>query len=193
MWHCELSPAPLPYRFDDKARNYIMLSDRTGCAGCADEKESDSDKSSCNDHESDSWDSSHSSEQYAKKFYCHGSPFDRFQNTLSEARKHGNNMSSLPVQLICEPNNLKDSNAILFQVFLNGSFQNLGYVGKKFIPMVNKAMKHKQIENVFISSIRFDPKTPCYQNLICHCVITKRGKWAAVDPNYTYNCDLSKY
>ena len=59
---------------------------------------------------------------------------------LSDDRKHGNNVSTVPAQLFREPGYLKDKNAILFQVFLNGYFENLGCVGKKFIPVVSKAI-----------------------------------------------------
>lgn len=127
---------------------------------------------------------------YKKLFYCAGSVFSQYQDSLIYLRSCQNPS----IRLFFETDNVEDCNAIAFQVLIDDIWCTFGYIQMIYIPMVTKAIKSSQVTNVCKNSIRWTYIKPANSYFYrAKCVVIKKGKWGKEEDRYTYNCDLSKF
>lgn len=143
------------------------------------------------DSEEDTFDETdESDDQNSITIKVSGCTYGTCQDNLKMCRDEGKRLLSLPVKLEAEPENVVDSNAITFKVFVKGEWRKIGYVGLPHIPRVKKAIDDDSIINVSISSIMKKTLPSLKTYLKGFCNILKSGKWAAICLNNVYNKPL---
>lgn len=127
--------------------------------------------------------------QYAEYFKLKGSTYhEHFQNALRQCKRLLLDREEVRVQLVIEPANAKDENAIVVQAELEGMWHPVGYIPgakvRKAMDGLNKeeirTVKFKGIEWKFIYGLgEF--------KYVSSIVVTKVNKWLPSDKDYQYN------
>ena len=126
---------------------------------------------------------------YTEYFKLKGSTYhDHFQKTLRKCKTLLLDQKEVPVQLVIEPTNKADENAIIVQAELENVWNPVGYIpGVKVKKAMNaldkqeiKTIKFKTIEWKFIYGVS-------EFKYVSSIVVTKVNKWLPSNKDYQYN------
>ena len=126
---------------------------------------------------------------YTEYFKLKGSTYhDHFQNSLRKCKRLLLDQEEVPVQLVIEPMNKEDENAIIVQAELENVWNPVGYIPganvKKAMDALDKqemkTIKFKTIEWKFIYGLR-------EFKYVSSIVVTKLNKRLPSDKDYQYN------
>ena len=128
---------------------------------------------------------------FTETFTLKGSSFhDHFQCTLRLCRESLKKKESIPVQLIFEPVNRRDENAITVQARFD-TWQPIGYIPGIKVPKVTEAIRNKEITKIVITNVKYQYIFPIASfKYIATISISKMGKWRKNKDNYKYNEDI---
>lgn len=126
---------------------------------------------------------------YTEYFKVKGSTYhDHFQKALRKCKRLLLDKEDVPVQLLIEPTNVADENAIIVQAELEHQWHPVGYIPgvkvKKTMDALNKheiaTIKFKAIEWKYIYALgEF--------RYVSSIIVTKVNKWLPSDKDYQYN------
>ena len=132
-------------------------------------------------------------EYFSETFSVKGSFWaTRYQDALKKAVDLKANGVNVPVRASFESSNLKDKNAITFEVFDSTVWLVIGYCGVEKIPKLTKAIKKDEIISFKLCYIKrqWIPKISEFR-FYAGVTITKKDRWDKNDNNNQYNSDLS--
>lgn len=108
-------------------------------------------------------------------FKCIGASRETsYQTALQAALECINEGKDVPVKLIPEPDNPKDSRAIAFHCFVGEKWRRIGYIVKEALQDVHDALKNNQILSVKFAWVKF---------LLC---------WSQCGPGFYAGIDISR-
>ena len=116
----------------------------------------------------------------------------RYQEALLKCMELKAAEENVEVRTCFETDNLRDRNAIKFEVLYYAAWHVIGYCGVDKIPKLTKAIRRGEIISFKLKYVRrkWIPKIRAYQHYAA-VGITKRGRWNRNDPNNKYNSDLT--
>ena len=128
-------------------------------------------------------------QQYAEYFKIKGSTYhDHFQKALRQSKRMLLNKQEVPVQLIIEPINLKDENAIVVQAEIEGKWHPVGYIPGKKVAKAMDALEKKELTSIKFKSIEWKYIYGLGEfRYISSIVATKLNKWLKSTDDYQYN------
>ena len=132
-------------------------------------------------------------EYFSETFSVKGSFWaTRYQDALKKAVDLKANGVNVPVRASFESSNLKDKNAITFEVFDSTVWLVIGYCGVEKIPKLTKAIKKDEIISFKLCYIKrqWIPKISEFR-FYAGVTIIKKDRWDKNDNNNQYNSDLS--
>ena len=95
------------------------------------------------------------------------------------------------IQLEQEPDNPKDSNAILVKVCVDDLFLIIGYIGVKKLPKVVSAIRLQEIVDIKFKSVTtWLVRNLNIRKLRCYIQMCKKNKWLPDNELNTYNSNL---
>ena len=118
-------------------------------------------------------------------FKCIGSTKDaKYQETLKTVRDQIILGLSIPVTLVHEPNNIRDSRALAFVCHMqnvdntSSECQTIGYIITELLDEVHAAIKKKEIVSVTISWVRYITDWKIGPGFFAGIAIKKKGRWS---------------
>ena len=116
---------------------------------------------------------------YKLKFKCIGSKKEqRYQNALRSARDVMQRGHTVPVSLVKEPLNPRDSEAVAFKCQLDGKWQTIGYVIRELLKEVRHAMDTAKITAVEFAWISYITDWHSGPGYFAGIYIEKKGQWS---------------
>ena len=152
----------------------------------------DDDDDNDDDDDDDSDQGDHLPEKFTEYFALKGSSYhEDCQKALRKCKQLQLAKQQIELRVMPEPTNIRDKNAIVVEVQLDGEWCRIGYIQKEKIRKVTAAIKKNEIEKVEFKSIGFmfipDLNDWLYQPRV---LITKSHHWLPTDVNYRYNDNL---
>lgn len=127
--------------------------------------------------------------QYSETFELVGVSYHiEFQETIKRCRNELLNNEPVTTKLKFEPDNGKDRNAIVFQVFKQGHWKSIGYIPGQRVCKTYTALSKDEI-----TATRFEYSTRKYNHAINTFIhvptvtVIKHGPWPVNDKDYQYN------
>ncbi|XP_035699276.1 uncharacterized protein LOC118431936 [Branchiostoma floridae] len=106
-------------------------------------------------------------------------------DACSTLRREGKDIET---RAVFERDNIKDKNAIKFEVFVDNSWQIVGHCPGPKIPKLTRAMKKGVVIEITLHRLTLDYCTPAKKNLYkAYVKIVKEGTWEKDSVNYQYN------
>lgn len=114
------------------------------------------------------------------------------QSTLKKCREILCAKGEVALRVKTEPENIRDSNAIIVEAQLNSQWDRIGYIPKEKVPKFTSAMRNNELQDVKFKNIKcqyimIDSPKWTY---IASVIVTKTGRWLANDGRYKYNDKL---
>ncbi|XP_035667161.1 uncharacterized protein LOC118409893 [Branchiostoma floridae] len=110
------------------------------------------------------------------------------QAVLDKCEKLRREGEDVKVQLAFEPTNIKDRNAIVFEMFIENTWQIVGYCPGPKVPKVTRAMRNGTITEIVMHKLThaycFPAKKFMYKVKV---KIVKRGSWEGDATDYRFN------
>ena len=134
-----------------------------------------------------------STEYFTQIFSGKGSYWEgRYQEALLKCMELKAEEENVEVRTCFEPDNLRDRNAIKFEVLYYAAWHVIGYCSVDKIPKLTKAIRRGEIISCKLKYVRrkWIPKIRVYQRYAA-VSITKRDRWDRNDPNNKYNSELN--
>lgn len=131
-------------------------------------------------------------EFFTETFAVKGSYWEgRYQESLVKCMELRANGENVEVRTCFESDNLRDKNAIKFEVLYFAAWHIIGYCGVEKIPKLTKAIRLNEITSCKLSYIKRQWIQPVSAFRHYAAVsITKKGRWEKNDPNNKYNSVL---
>lgn len=132
-------------------------------------------------------------EYFTETFEVKGSYWEgRYQESLVKCMELKAKGENVEVRTCFEPDNLRDRNAIKFEVLYFAAWHIIGYCGVEKIPKLNKAIRLNEIISCKLNYIKRQWIHPVSAFRHYAAVsITKKGRWEKNDPNNKYNSVLT--
>ena len=129
---------------------------------------------------------------YPEKFVVVGSwQEQRYQGALASCMWRRSTKLDLQFNVEPEPGNVKDKNALKFQIFHNNKWHVIGYCGVNKIPKLKRAMHRNEVRSISLETLKrtYAPreKALLYSAAL---LIVKSGPWDRDDPRNNYNSDI---
>ena len=116
---------------------------------------------------------------------------EHFQNALRKSKRLLLDKEDVPVQLIIEPTNVADENAIIVQSELEHQWHLIGYVPGVKVKKSMDALDKNEVATIRFTSIEWKYIYALGEfRYISAIVVTKVNKWLASDKDYQYNDNL---
>ncbi|KAJ7373264.1 hypothetical protein OS493_012853 [Desmophyllum pertusum] len=127
--------------------------------------------------------------QYAEYFKLKGSTYhEHFQNALRQCKRLLLDREEVRVQLVIEPANAKDENAIVVQAELEGMWHPVGYIPGAKVRKAMDGLNKKEIRTVKFKGIEWKFIYGLGEfKYVSSIVVTKVNKWLPSDKDYQYN------
>ena len=131
-------------------------------------------------------------ELYTTTFPIKGSTYnDIYQENLKTVQRALRLKTPMTIQLEQEPDNPKDSNAILVKVCVDDLFLIIGYIGVKKLPKVVSAIRLQEIVDIKVKSVTtWLVRNLNIRKLRCYIQMCKKNKWLPDNELNTYNSNL---
>ena len=126
---------------------------------------------------------------YAEKFKVVGSSYERrYQQALSICSFLKSQKKEPHLDVVHEPDNVKDKNAIYFQVKHLGKCYIMGYCPLYKVPKLLRALKREEILSMTLLELKrkWMPQEKEYK-LFATLSVLKQGKWDKDDSDNKYN------
>ena len=133
------------------------------------------------------------SAEFAETFVVVGSWADiHYQQALCMCSFRRSQNLGVEIKLIHEPTNIKDRNAIRFDIFHNDKWYTIGYCGITKLPKLTRAMWNDQIVSTTLSSLK-RAWSGLDKKFLFHAAvpIVKIGKWDKDERNNKYNSTIT--
>ncbi len=132
-------------------------------------------------------------EFFTETFAVKGSYWEgRYQESLVKCMELKANGEIVEVRTCFEMDNLRDRNAIKFEVLYFAAWHVIGYCGVEKIPKLTKAIGQNEIISCKLNYIKRQWIQPVSAFRHYAAVsITKKGRWEKNDPNNKYNSVLT--
>lgn len=129
---------------------------------------------------------------YTEYFKVKGSTYhEHFQNALRKSKRLLLDKEDVPVQLIIEPTNVADKNAIIVQSELEHQWHPIGYIPGVKVKKTMDALDKNEIATIRFKSIEWKYIYALGEfRYVSSIVVTKVNKWLASDKDYQYNDNL---
>ncbi|KAL9977484.1 hypothetical protein ACROYT_G014892 [Oculina patagonica] len=129
---------------------------------------------------------------YTEYFKVKGSTYhEHFQNALRKSKRLLLDKEDVPVQLIIEPTNVADENAIIVQAELEHKWHPVGYIPGVKVKKTMDALDKNEIATIKFKSIEWKYIYALGEfRYVSAIVVTKVNKWLASDKDYQYNDNL---
>lgn len=128
-------------------------------------------------------------ELFVECFKIVGSHWEqRYQDALSKCYQLKVTNALVQVRAEAEPDNIRDSNAIKFEVYCDGHWHIMGYCAVRKIPKLKKALHGNSLISLEIFNLKRNwfPQAREFM-FIAGVNIVKRGQWEKDDFNNRYN------
>lgn len=183
------SPSPSPYclvsMIANAAENLVSI---------ASEQETDSSAVSSEDECSagEEVDDVDAKEYFTDTFPVKGSFWEgRYQESLIKCVERTAKGENVGVRACFETDNLRDKNAIKFEVLYFNAWHVIGYCSVEKIPKLTKAIRRKEISSCKLKYVKRKWIQPTSAFRYYAAVsITKQGQWDRNDPKNKYNSVL---
>ena len=144
---------------------------------CDDEDEEGESDPSHDDSVNDDFDDDNSEESFAL-FKCLGTTKQKgHQDALRNALEKIHNKRDVPVRVAEEPDNEVDTNAVAFQVQLDGKWERIGYVASELAVHVKEAESNNAIQSLQIKWIKYRYWPKSGFGFYTAIKITRKGRW----------------
>ena len=126
---------------------------------------------------------------YVEYFKLKGSTYhEHFQKALKQSKRSLLNKQEVPIQLVIEPANAKDENAIVVQAELEGMWQPVGYIPAIKVKKAKEALNKTAIRTAKFKGIEWKYIYGLGEfRYVALIVVTKVDKWLPSDKKYQYN------
>ena len=116
---------------------------------------------------------------------------DRYQEALCKCYELKVSNGEVNVRAKEEPDNVRDCNAIKFEVLHNEQWHIMGYCGIQKIPKLKRAMHNNAVVSLSIFNMRrkWVPQTREFR-FTAGVNIVKKGPWERDDPQNQYNSHI---
>ena len=112
----------------------------------------------------------------------------QFQIALQKCKQKLIDNIPVELQLAIEPVNVKDENAIVVQVNLDGIFTAIGYIPGRKVQKVKAALSNNEIINLALTRVQYKYIWGAgMHKYIPQITITKNRRWLKDDNKYRYN------
>lgn len=117
---------------------------------------------------------------------------ERYQEALYKCYELKTHNNEVKLRAISEPDNIRDCNAIKFEVLHNGEWHIMGYCGVKKIPKLKRAMHNQTIVSLQIYNMirKWVPQTRQFR-FASGINIVKKGRWDKDDLQNVYNSAIA--
>ena len=126
---------------------------------------------------------------FTEYFKLKGSTFHaHFQNALKRCKRLTLDKKDVAMQLLIEPANVKDENAIVVQVELDGTWQPVGYIPAVKVRKAMDAWKKNEVKTIKFKCIEWKYIYGLGEfKYVATVIVTKANRWLPTDKNYKYN------
>lgn len=142
--------------------------------------------------EVDDGDANSDKEYFTETFAVKGSFWEgRYQESLIKCVEHKAKEENVEVRTCFETDNLRDRNAIKFEVLYFAAWHVIGYCGVEKIPKLTKAIRRREIISCKLKYVKrkWIPPISAFRYYAA-VAITKEGRWDRNDPNNKYDSAL---
>ena len=129
---------------------------------------------------------------FTEYFKLKGSTYhDHFQKALRQCKRLMLDKKEVAVQLVIEPANVADENAIIVQAELDSMWHPVGYIPGVKVKKAMNAINKEEIKTIRYKSIEWKYIYALGEfRYFSSIVITKRNRWLPSDKDYQYNAKL---
>ncbi|XP_019613815.1 PREDICTED: uncharacterized protein LOC109461810 [Branchiostoma belcheri] len=111
-----------------------------------------------------------------------------YQDALDKCSALRRDGTDVETRAAFEPNNVKDKNAIKFEVFVENCWQVVGYCPGTKVPKLTRAMNKGDVTEIAVHKLQLSYCAPAKKNLYkAYVKIVKKGTWERDSLNYKYN------
>lgn len=111
-----------------------------------------------------------------------------FQDALKSCKRLTLDKKEIPMQLLIEPANAKDENAIVVQVKLDSTWHPVGYIPASKIKMAMDALTKNEVRDIKFKCIEWKYIYGLGEfRYVASVTVTKVNRWLATDKHYKYN------
>lgn len=127
--------------------------------------------------------------QFTEYFKVKGSTYhDHFQKALRQCKRLLLNKQEIPVQLVIEPANLADENAIIVQAELENMWHPVGYIPGVKVKKAMDALDKEEIKTTKFKAVEWKYIYALGEfRYVCSIAVTKLNKWLPSNKDYQYN------
>ena len=129
------------------------------------------------------------SAMYTEYFKLKGSTFHaHFQDALKRCKRLTLDKNEITMQLVIEPANIRDENAIVVQVELDNTWQPVGYIPAIKVKKAMDAWTKNEVRDIKFKCIEWKYIYGLGQfRYVASIMVTKVNRWLATDKGYKYN------
>ena len=125
---------------------------------------------------------------FTEYFKLKGSTYhEHFQDGLRRCKRLSMEKRDISIQLLIEPANARDENAIVVQVQLDSTWQPVGYIPAVKVKKAMDALEKNEVKNITVKCIEWKYIYGLGElKYVSSVTITKLNNWLPTDKNYQY-------